>query len=192
MNDATQLVVAANGHVSVAPATDAVLPDDVSTALDSAFVDLGFCDESGVKFIDTNTFSPVAVWQSLYPARQLLTSKETTAAFVLKQWNTDSIELAFGGGAVTVVSGLSTYTPPLPSDAIDYRAAVIEWEDGTLVQRIVIPRCMVTGSVETDLTRTATTDLPLTLSAMPIGAPDIADLSTFAWFLLSNDPALTA
>lgn len=293
-NDASQIVVGANGTISVAP-VGSPLPTDVASPLDGAFAELGFTDDSGVKFTDARTYNPVPAWQSLYPIAQLLQSKESTLAFVLRQWNSANVLLGFGGGAidgigggarntvaialtgfsgtdsfhltyaaaesavitrgtnytaagikaafegiagvdfavtvsdvsdngfiiewdavgtataitVTNTSGVtatvqvlvagaddtgtsSVYTPPLPEDGVDYRSLVVEWEGGDgFTYRVVVPRGMAGGSIETDLVRAAPADLPVSFMVMPSDSPTEGDLSTQPWYMVTDNSNIT-
>ena len=181
--DADQVVVGANGSVYVAPVGTA-LPADSDTALAAAYVELGYVNEDGVTFSDSKTKDNIPAWQSLRPLRKVVTDASTTASFGLLQWNAATLRLAFGGGAVTEpveASGEFRYEPPAP-EAVDPRTMVIEWADGDNDYRLVIPRGEVTEGVETNVTRTSASGLPITFESTP-------DDGQLPWFLLTNDPA---
>lgn len=165
--DSDAIVIAGNGSVHVAPVGTA-LPTTHADALNAAFVDLGYINEDGATFSDDKTKEPIPVWQSFYPLRYVVTDASASIAFALRQWDVNTVPLAFGGGAVTDVAGPPAhflYTPPDPEE-IDERACVIEWAVDTYSFRLIIPKVMVTESVETNLTRTAASDLPITLGIL--------------------------
>jgi len=163
--DATEVVVGANGDVYVAP-VGTNLPLDVDDALDPAFSEaLGFTSEDGVTATDGKTTENIGAWQSFYPLRTLVTERNFTVAFVLRQWNQDTVSLAFGGGTFTATGSHTTYTPPDPA-YIDERVLIVDWEDGDDQFRLVVPRTIVSEDVETQITRTAAADLSITMTVL--------------------------
>ena len=102
----------------------------------------------------------------------------------LLQWNAESLKLAFGGGSVATTAGppaYYTYTPPAPED-IDFRAVVLEWEDGTKDYRLHVPKALVTDTSSITLARSDAAGIPLTLSV-------IATDGTDPFTIITNDPA---
>ena len=135
---------------------------------------------------DGKTIVDVAAWQSFYAVREIISAREFSRAFVLRQWDRYTIGLAFGGGTFTDQGGgLTKYEPPDPS-TLDERACIVDWQDGMKDYRLVVPRCVVTENVETNLTRTAAADLPITLRVLaPTAGAD-------PWYCLTNDPAFAS
>lgn len=187
--NANEVQVGANGNVYVAPVGTA-LPTNETTALNASFIDLGYISEDGINFTDGQTKEDVKVWQSFYPLRTLVTEKATAVEFVLKQWNHTTVPLAFGGGSVTSTSGHTKYQPPVPG-TLDYRAMIIHWIDGADIFRLVIPRGLVSGEVQSKIVRNAASDLPIHFDAQPSGAADPLVDSTQPWYLLTNAFILT-
>jgi hypothetical protein len=183
--DATEVVVGQNGDVFVAP-VGTTLPADVDDPLNAAFSEaLGFTSEDGVTATDGKTTENIGAWQSFYPLRVLVTEREFTAAFVLRQWNRDTVSLAFGGGTFTATGQYVKYTPPSPEE-LDERVLVVDWQDGDELYRLVVPRCIVSENVETQITRTAAADLPITMSVL---APAEGD---DPWFIYTSDPRFSS
>lgn len=177
-----EVVVGASGRIYVAP-VGTTLPTSPTSSLDAAFTDLGYTSEEGVTLSFTKNSEDVNVWQSAFPVRRLGVGFEASAAFTLRQWNADTVALAFGGGTVTEDDpGVYVYTPPSVED-VDERCAVIEWQDGTRTYRWVIARCTVSEGVETQLVRTGAADLPITLAVLGDDAGE-------PWYLVTDDPAL--
>jgi hypothetical protein len=177
--DATEVVVGANGDVFVAP-IDTTLPADVDDPLDGAFSDaLGFTSEDGVTATDGKTTVNIGAWQSFYPLRTIVTERNFTVAFVLRQWNQDTVSLAFGGGTFEATGSFTKYIPPDPS-TIDERVLVVDWADGDDLYRLVVPRCVVSEDVASQVTRTNAADLPITMTVL---APAEGD---DPWFLMTN------
>lgn len=181
--DTDEIVVAANGNIYVAPVGTAE-PADVATAWPAGWVDLGYASEDGVTVTDSKTLERIPVWQLFYPARLIITERDFRVAFSLRQWNTSTVRLAFGGGTVTDTAGAApyTFTPPAPG-AIDDRALGVEFIHGAFTYRLVVPRGMVTDDVESQLVRTAAADLPITFGVIGQAGAD-------PWFLMSDDPAM--
>lgn len=180
MADESEVVVGANGTVYVAP-VGTTAPTDSDTALNGAFVDLGYTSEEGINFTDSKEVESIAVWQSFYAARRIVASRDMMVSFALRQWNEDTLTLALGGSVADNGGGEYEFTPPSPEE-IDERAMVIEWTDGTKDYRLYVPRGMVTEAVETQIVRTQAADLPISFSATPAAGSD-------PYTIFTNDPA---
>lgn len=176
---AEELFVGATGSVHVAPA-GTPMPSDVDEALNGAFVELGFTNEEGAKFRDGKTTARVGVWQRFNPARIIVTERSSVVNFALRQWNRDTVELAYGGGTFSATANGTKYEPPDPAE-LDERALVLRVVDGLKVVRFCIPNGLVTEDVESDFMRTDAADLPIAFEAL---ATDDDDKP---WFLLGND-----
>ncbi len=180
--DSTAIRVAANGHVYIAPVGTAA-PADESVSMPTGWVELGYMDDTGVKFTDNKNEVEILSWQSFYATRRIITKREGSLDFVMQQWSGANVKLSFGGGSIAQSSGAGhwVYTPPDPS-LMDYRAACIEWADGTTVYRIVVPKSVVTDAVTTVLDRKEAALLPIKLAVVGVSgqAP---------WTVLTNDPA---
>lgn len=177
--DTDEIVVGANGTVRVAP-VGSTEPADIGESWDAAWVDLGYINEDGLTVKDAKSINDVKVWQLFYPARRIITERDFTVAFAMRQFSGLQVELAFGGGTVTAESEGFRFTPPDP-DVIDERALGLEWLDGDKTFRLIIPRGLVTEDVETKLVRTDPADLPITFGV--IGSED-----SDPWYLLTDDP----
>lgn len=179
--DVNEIVVGANGSIRVAP-VGTVAPADESAAPDAAWVDLGFATEDGVTFTDAKTLAEIPVWQLFYPARRIVTARDLTIAFTLRQWSKDTVTLGFGGGTFsTPTAGHHKYVPPAP-DEIDERALMVDWADGAKAYRLVLTRGLVRENVSTKLSRANAADLPISFGLLGTDTGD-------PWVLLSNDPA---
>lgn len=178
--DTDQIVVGANGTVRVAP-LGTPEPADIEAAFDAAWTDLGYTTEDGVTVTDSKTLENIPVWQLFYPARRIITERDFTVAFALRQFSGRQVEFAFGGGAVTADgAGKYRFTPPAP-ETIDERMLSVEWVDGDKTFRLILPRGIVTENVETQVVRTAASDLPITFGIVGQDGVD-------PWYLLTDDP----
>lgn len=183
MQDATEIVVAASGDISIAP-FGTTLPEDPTEDLDPAFVVLGYATEDGVTLTDGVTVQEINAWQKAQPVRKITTLRTKTAAFQLEQWNRENFELAYQGGEWTEPSpGVYRYDPPADSDDLPEWSVVIDWQDGDKHHRLVIERAIVQEGVSTKLARTGAAVLPITLGALT------PDNEPSAWYHLTDDPA---
>lgn len=185
--DASEVVVGANGTIFVAgaDAAGAYLPDSTADTINAVFTEVGYVSDAGVTFTAGQDVEDIPVWQSFYPVRKIVTGKNVTCEFVMKQWNQANVLFAFGGGSVEEVAGMAVYTPPAPGD-LDARALIVEWTDGDDIFRLVMPRGLVTGDVSTNIVRTASADLPISFEATPEGSPVAGQLDTQPWYLISS------
>lgn len=181
MASADQIVVGGSGKVYVGATTETA-PTTATSSLGAGWTELGYVSEDGVTFTVGKTTETVAAWQSLYPVRRIVTEASAMVKFNLRQWNTDTLKLALGGGTVTEPSsGVFKYVPPAPT-TIDQRSLIVEWSDGNKDFRLYFPKGMVTEAVETNITRTSAADLPITFEATPASGDD-------AFILLTDDTA---
>lgn len=179
--DVDEIVVGANGTVWVAPVGTAA-PADESAVPGAGWVDLGYTSEDGATVTDSKTLEVIPVWQLFYPARRMVTARDFTVGFALRQWNGDTVKLGFGGGEITEpTANHFKYTPPDPSE-VDDRAFMLDWADDTKNYRLVVPRAVTGESVETNIVRSAAADLPITMGV--IGSDGVTP-----WYLLTDDPA---
>jgi hypothetical protein len=199
--NAGNIVVAGVGHVYVAPVLSTTLPVDIATALNAAWIELGFTTEDGVQRTDGRSMDEVNTWQSFYPSRRIVTAKTGGVSFTMREYNPDTVALAFGGGTVTKVTGppaYAAYTPPAP-EVIDFRQLLVVYQDGADIFRYVIPRGMVTNEVQSNLTRTSALDLPVTFDITPATSPTAvsnpptaAQLATQPWYEATQKGIFTA
>lgn len=165
--DGTEVRVAGAGHVYVAPA-GTELPDDITTALPVAWIDLGYVTEDGVGFSFGRETTDLNAWQGS-KIRVLTTAEPVSTNFALMQTNGDVLTVALGGGTVaktgTTPNEVYTFTPPAKGVNTE-RALVIEFTDGDITYRYCIPRAQIEGNVEFTLTATDAVTYPLTFGVL--------------------------
>lgn len=179
-----QIRVGANGTIRVAP-VGTTAPTDEIAAYAAGWVDLGYTSEDGVTLTDAKTLAEIPVWQLFYAARRIITGRDFTAAFVLRQWSIDTVKLALGATVTEPTPGHYKIVPPSP-ESIDQRALGIDWIDGTKHYRLLIARGMVTENVSTKIARANASDLPVTFGI--IGDDAAGD----PWTIYTDDPAFEA
>jgi hypothetical protein len=188
-NDASQVVIGANGRIYTGP-IDTPAPTDSGSALDAGFVNLGYTSENGANFTEGKDVADISAWQSFYPIRKVVTGRSVAIAFTLRQWNRDTVEFSLGGTVVDEGGGEFSYTPPEPEE-LDERSLILEWEDGDKHYRLYMPKGIVAENVTTELMRTAAADLPVTFAATDPGT-DESDARIPVYTLFTDDPAFAA
>lgn len=185
-NDSAETIIAGTGQVYVAPVGTA-LPANAESALNAAFLGLGYHTEDGVSVNQTPEIVEHGAWQTKHPIRRVREAEEFLITFALLQWNEVNVPLAFGGGdIIDLGSGQYRFDPPVESDELDERALIADVIDGDRRLRWVIPRGSVTEGVTSEFTRASMSGIPITFKAL---APEDGSK---AWYWLSNDAAAFA
>lgn len=179
--DTAQIRIAPAGDIYVAPVGTTAPADEVA-AWPAGWVNLGLATEDGVTLTDSKTMTEIRSWQQFYVSRRTVNARDFALRFVLQQWNKANVSLAFGGTTTTTPSaGHNKVVPPSPS-FIDYRAVGIEWTDGSLHYRLIMPKALNSDNVESMLRRSEESRLPITMGLVGVAGQD-------PWFMLTDDPA---
>lgn len=179
--DSAQLVVGADGEIHVAP-VGTTAPTSPSAAFAAGWIDLGYVTEDGVTLNDERETEELRVWQEFYAARHIITSRSFQVSFVLRQWNKSTVPFAFGGGTIVDTTGVFKYSPPSP-DTLDERALAVTWRDGTKDYRLIIPKGRVIESMETQIVRGDSANLPITFAIVGTTGVD-------PFYIYTDDAAL--
>jgi hypothetical protein len=180
--DTSEIRVGASGIVYVAP-TATTLPTDEATAVDAGFIELGAITEDGVTLSPSRSIEKIRAWQSAKAVRTVITEDELSIQFSLMQFNEVTLPLALGGGTITDNLGSYSYTPPA-AGTVDERAFIVEWVDGAITSRLVIPRGMVTEVSEIALTKSGAIELGITVEVLGSSPNDFT--------IYTDDPAFGA
>lgn len=127
---AANVRVAVTGGVYTAP-VGSTAPTDVTTALDAAFVDLGYVGEDGItQSIDKDT-TDITAWQNSDIVREVQTSHKVTYALKLIELTADVMEAVYGNhtSGTTLVTGA----------ALPHAAWVFHIIDGGQLIRLHVP-----------------------------------------------------
>ena len=175
----SEVRVAGAGHVWAAP-EGAAVPADL-TAPPPGFVDMGYVTTDGVGFTFSRESEDLDAWQG-DKVRVLSSREPMTLTFALMQTNADTILLALGGGAFSEPSpGVFEYEPIAGENLI--RTLLVDFQDGDLSYRYVIPRAQVEGDVTWTLVRTDALTYPITFGVLA---------NEPKYRILSDDPAMGA
>ncbi|MGW2746960.1 phage tail tube protein [Streptomyces sp. NPDC001450] len=190
-----EIRIAGTGNVWWAPAGTTVKE---TTPLASPWVNLGFTSSDGVKFNKKDKNDPVDTWQSMAPARFMLSDRDLTLKFQLLQINKDTFPFYLGVPSSSIVASGSTTETTAQKIEIsgapggqDQRALAIDFADnnGTkdLRYRLLIPYGAVSEVEELSLSRSGAVKLGVTFTALS-GDDPTKPLATW----LVNDPAALA
>jgi len=183
--DADNVRVGLTGNVYIAP-KGTTAPTDLDAPWGTGWVDLGYLSDDGVEMNYSTDTEDIKAWQSLSQVRKVLTSVDMTLAFTAIELKAAAITLYFPSATIATdvedtVSTLSIPAAPTP----DERAIGLEWIDGPIKNRLIIPRGEVTDRDSITVARSAAVGLNMTVTAYATSAPAIA-----TW--LSNDPSWVA
>lgn len=166
----SQVRVAGTGELSLAPA-GTTLPSSASAALAAPFKGYGYTTEDGVTLSKSVTREGVPAWQSTTPVRYLVTGQELTIGCTFLQSNDEVLKLWLGSGdfASDGASGTPGWRGDVPIDPLDQQyVLVLDWKDGGIASRLVVPKVEITETGDVALHRAAT-QFPVTFGAI---APD--------------------
>lgn len=181
--DSTSVRVAPSGHVSIAPFGTA-LPTTVLSALNAAFVEVGYTDDNGVSMTPNVDTQGIPVWQSAADALTIVTKANLDIKTNLMQVNQTNLSNYFFGSTWSQVAGVATLTLNSSPLATQF-SLVVEWtDDQNFINRLVIARVIFTDRDALVLNRSTATAMGVTMHALDNGG----NFGT----LLSNNPHLTS
>jgi hypothetical protein len=185
----SEVRVAGTGELFLAPVGTA-LPTKASEALNAAFKGYGYTTEDGVTLAKSVDQEGIPAWQSTTPVRRIITGQELTIETTFLQSNEDILKLWLGSGDFATDGGVAPdvgYRADLSIDPVGQNFAMaLEWKDGTIVSRLVLPKVTVTETGDVSLARTSAVAFPVTFGAL---APDSGTVLA-TW--LTTDPAFAA
>lgn len=179
----TAVRVGVTGKVYVAP-LGTTLPTDVTTALNAAFVSVGFISEDALVEQLNITTERLRAWQRPVGIRSLTTEVEWTFQFGMLETSPLVLDLYYGGAETDVTGGVAS-TGILAWPTSTQRAMVVEIEDGDVITRYAIPVTEIGDREEVNHTNTEGTIWGVTVNVMG------SDLDQMA-FRYTNDPAFIA
>jgi len=163
-------------RIYVAP-LGTTMPVDSAVAMSTPFYDLGFLAEDGLAFNEDKTTNQTFDYEGVL-VRETVTRRIYTITGTLLQQNSQLNAVTYGGGVTTVAGSVSTFTPPSGRTNTPY-AVVLEWVDGTVSSRYLIPKATSSSGASKPFGQGVTaTPLTLTVTATNGVAP---------WTMVSSD-----
>lgn len=164
------------GELFVAP-VGSTLPTTASGALDTAFVGLGYNSEDGVTLSRDVSIEDIPAWQSVTPVRRVASETTFSLAATFLQSDVNVVALFLGLGAFTGTTDFIADGSTV--QGVTERAVVLNFADGTIDYRLVIPRAEVTSDGEVNINRTDAAGYPLTFTALaPLSGTTMYSLIT--------------
>jgi hypothetical protein len=153
------------GAIFMAP-VGTTLPTDSTTALTSAFVELGYASDAGVVNSENRETETIKAWGGDTVFKPF-TGKEDTFKFTLiEALNVDALKLVYGESNVS--GSLATgITIKSAAEDLEYHSFVIEMVLNKAVKRIVIPSAKVTDVGEITYADGEAIGYDTTLSCVP-------------------------
>ena len=156
------------GAIFIAP-VGTTLPTDSTTALNPAFVELGYASDAGVVNSESRETETIKAWGGDTVLKPF-TGKEDTFSFTLiEALNVNALKLVYGDSNVTgdLTNGISIKSA---AEDLDYHSFVIEMVLNGAVKRIVIPSAKVTEVGDITYADGEAIGYDTTLSAVPDAA----------------------
>lgn len=156
------------GAIFIAP-VGTTLPTDSTTALATAFVELGYASDAGVVNSESRETETIKAWGGDTVLKPF-TGKEDTFKFTLiEALNVNALKLVYGDSNVTgdLTNGISIKSA---AEDLDYHSFVIEMVLNGAVKRIVIPSAKVTEVGDITYADGEAIGYDTTLSAVPDAA----------------------
>lgn len=147
MADVTQVTAGkpkVGGHIFRAP-VGTTLPTDATTALDNAFIDMGYASEDGLTNANSPESTVIKAWGGT-PVLTIQESKEDTFQLVfISAENVEVQKMVYGNTNVTGTSFSTGVSVTANAKELEEAAYVIETiARGNIAHRIVIPRAKPT------------------------------------------------
>ncbi|MFD7552975.1 hypothetical protein ACFV0H_28470 [Streptomyces erythrochromogenes] len=168
-NDAKKIRFAPNGAIYVAPAGPGTTPP---TALGDGltapvgYKALGYVDEGGVTLTPSIETQPVNAWQSATAVLFNVTSASFSVKATLQETNEVTTELFWGAEWVEQTPA-GTFRLDLSSTPdLKELSLVVDWNQGSIRSRCVIPRAMISDRGAIQLSRTENGKYELTIEAL--------------------------
>ncbi|MFI2909458.1 hypothetical protein ACG2OD_14575 [Streptomyces sp. PDY-4] len=175
-NDPKKIRFAPNGALFVAPATEGlVVPTDLGTAdtPPAGYKALGYVDEGGVTLTPAIETQPVNAWQSATAVLYNVTSASFSVKATLQETNEVTTELFWGAEWVEIMDnaepavGTGVFKLDLASTPeLKEISLVVDWNQGAVRNRVVIPRSMISDRGAIQLSRTENGKFELTIEAL--------------------------
>jgi hypothetical protein len=153
------------GAIFIAP-VGTTLPTDSTTALNSAFVELGYASDAGVVNSESRETETIKAWGGDTVLKPFAGKEDTFQFTLIEALNVNALKLVYGDSNVTgdLTNGISIKSA---AEDLDYHSFVIEMVLNGAVKRIVIPSAKVTEVGDITYADGEAIGYDTTLSAVP-------------------------
>lgn len=155
-NSAANVRVGAQGIIYHAPLLTA-LPTDTSTALNVAFVDVGYISEDGFSYTVEQASNDTRAWGGDL-IRRITNEFGLTMTFTMVEHNANSVAAFYGNGSASAWE---------VKNVIVRKAWVAHITDGAKIRRIVVPDGEVTERGDVTFATADVVGYPITVTAYP-------------------------
>lgn len=160
--DSSNVRVGVTGGIYVAP-VGSTLPTDATSALDGAFTELGFADESGVQEQQNEQVNNIRAWQNGEVVRKIQSEHDITWLFTMIETKLKVLETYYGNASGTEDSWEVRLRGGFP----ERLAWVIDVLDGDNALRIVIAEGQVTTRGTVTYANSAAVGYAMTMTGYP-------------------------
>jgi hypothetical protein len=162
------VVVGVTGDVYTA-ALNTALPTDTDTALNAAFLPVGYLSEDGIVSSTSTDITDIKAWQNGTIVRKIQTSHDYTLAFTMLETNEKALTVYYGSftagpttaSGVIAITGAQGYRGAWIFDVLDSGGT----GDGQI--RIVVPDGQVTEHGDVSYVNGDATMYPVTVTCYP-------------------------
>lgn len=161
MTSSENVKVAVTGAVYAAP-LGSTAPIDATTALDAAFIPVGYISEDGVKEANDTENEEIKAWQNSDIVRKTITKNETSYAFTMIETNAASLSLFYGKDIAP-----AALTHVIGGSVTGKQAIVVDAIDGSQTIRRYVPQGEVTERGEVTISATDAVGYEVTVTAYP-------------------------
>lgn len=133
--DATKVRIGITGELYKAPLGTA-LPTDIDTALNAAFVGLGYLSDDGATESNDDSVSDIVAWQNATTVRSATTESTLSLSMTLIENTAEVLETFHRGSVMAVAGGVATLAvKPVVADPSTWVLNVV---DGLSVFRLAV------------------------------------------------------
>lgn len=152
--------------VYVAP-VGTTAPTDTTTAFSATWKAIGLMAEDGLTEGNANTTTTLFAWGGIL-IRNVKSKHVRTFKVIALEDNATLFALINPGSSEALASGVTTRTVKVPST--NPQAFALEFKDGAITKRILIPRAEITDVGDTKYSDTAIASHELTITVYPTAA----------------------
>lgn len=184
--DPDNVLVHYTGAVRVAD-VGTTSPTSSTDSFGAGWVDLGYIHEDGIKETPNADWGEIRAWQNRAIVRRTLNSSDVQYQFAMLESKQEVLE-AYWIGSEMLADGSGGAVLPVVAPTWQPRAWALDFIDGAIHERIIIPRATVTDRGEITHNGTDGIAYDVTITALDSGLVDANGNAIYAT-KYSNNPA---